>query len=148
MDDKGTIWFGHNNNGLSRFNWGDKTFTRYMPDPYIKQSGRVRGLLKDSRGNFWIATQSGPYLFDEKNEIFHRYAYDKHPISTLSHNSIQLMKLDNQEGLWLGAFAGGVSFTNLNTSGFIRYDYSAFESPYYLNDKMVYSLAVDKLGNI
>jgi len=148
MDDNGTIWFGHNNNGISKLNRDTKTFTRYMPDPGIRESGRVRGLLKDPHGNFWVGTQAGLYLFDEENEKFFRYAYDKHPISVLSHNSIQLITLDNQEGLWLGTFAGGVSYTNLNTSGFIRYDYSPLESPYYLNDKMVYSLAVDKLGNV
>ncbi|MBN1180769.1 MAG: GAF domain-containing protein [Bacteroidales bacterium] len=148
IDDEGIVWFGHNNNGLSKFTWETRSFTRYFPDPSIKQSGRVRGLLKDKRGQFWVGTQFGLYLFNPKNETFLWYAHDKHPISALSHNSIQLIKTDDQEGLWLGTFAGGVSFTNLNTSGFIRYDYSPFDNPYYLNDKNVYSLAVDNNGNV
>jgi ligand-binding sensor domain-containing protein len=147
-DDQGTIWIGFNNKGFSRFDRNTKQFTTYFPDPDNPESGRVRGILKDSKGHFWIGTMSGLYLFDEINEKFTWYAHTGHPVSELSHNSIQCIVQDNQEGLWLGTHAGGVCYTNLNTSGFTRYDYSPIQSPYFLNDKNVYSLAVDHQGNI
>lgn len=147
-DDKGTIWIGYNNNGFSRFDPGTRQFKTYFPDPGNPESGRVRGILKDSKGHFWIGAMSGLYLFDEFNETFTWYAHTGHPISELSHNSIQCIFQDNQEGLWMGTHAGGVCYTNLNTSGFTRYDYSRIQNPYFLNDKNVYSLAVDQLGNI
>ena len=147
-DDEGTIWFGYNNRGFSRFDRNTHQFTTYFPDPDNPESGRVRGLLRDSKGNFWIGTMSGLYLFDEFNEKFIWYAHTSHPVSELSHNSIQCIVQDNQQGLWMGTHAGGVCYTNLNTSGFTRYDYSPIQSPYFLNDKNVYSLAVDQKGNI
>ena len=147
-DNEGNLWIGFNNNGFSKYNRNTKQFTTYFPDPENPESGRVRGLLKDSRGNFWIGTMSGLYRFDEQTGKFVWYAHSSHPVSELSHNSIQCIVLDNQEDLWLGTHAGGVSYTNLNTSGFIRYDYSPIKSPYFLNDKNVYSLAVDRFGNI
>lgn len=147
-DEKGIIWIGFNNNGFSRFDQNTRQFKTFFPDPENPESGRVRGILKDSKGNFWIGTMAGLYLFDESNEEFIWYAHTAHPVSELSHNSIQCIVQDNQEGLWMGTHAGGVCYTNLNTSGFTRYDYSPIPSPYFLNDKNVYSLEVDQKGNI
>ncbi|MBN1180772.1 MAG: GAF domain-containing protein [Bacteroidales bacterium] len=147
-DRRGDIWIGHNNNGLSKYSYATGKFMRYFPEPERIESGRVRGIIEDRQGNFWIGTQGGLYLFNKKDESFRRYAYADHPISTLSHNSIQTMIVDNQDGLWLGTFAGGVSYTNLNSSGIIKYEYSKIPSEYYLNDKNVYSLTFDHEGNI
>ena len=147
-DNEGTIYIGFNNKGFSRYDQSTGQFTTWFPDPDNPESGRVRGLLKDSKDNFWVGTMAGLYLFDEFNEEFTRYAHTAHPVSRLSHNSIQRIMLDNQEGLWIGTYAGGVCYTNLNTSGFTRYDYSPIQSPYFLNDKNVYSLAVDHSDNI
>ncbi|MDW7694828.1 two-component regulator propeller domain-containing protein [Flammeovirgaceae bacterium SG7u.111] len=147
-DKEGNIWVGHNNNGASKYDYESGTFKRYMPEKERKESGRVRGIVEDSQGNFWFGTQAGLYLFDKEAETFRRYAYAEHPMSTLSHNSIQTMMVDNQEGLWLGTIAGGVSYTNLNSSGIVRYDYSKIPSEYFLNDKSVYSLAFDKNEDI
>jgi ligand-binding sensor domain-containing protein/uncharacterized membrane-anchored protein YhcB (DUF1043 family) len=147
-DSDGNIWIGHNNRGASKYNYSTKRFYRYMPEPDRKESGRIRGIAEDKQGNFWFGTQGGLYLFNKDLETFKRYAYAEHPISTLSHNSIQTMLVDNQEGLWLGTFAGGVSYTNLNSSGIIKYEYSKIPSEYYLNDKSIYSLAFDNNDNI
>ena len=79
---------------------------------------------------------------------FYRYAYTDHPFSTLSHNSIQCVMIDNTDVLWLGTFGGGVSYTSLNTSGITQYEYSNLKSPYFLNDRSVYCFAEDPEGNI
>jgi len=147
-DPNQNIWITHNNNGISKYNPHANSFIRYFPDPSIKESGRVRGIVKDNSGNFWIGTQAGLYLFDETNESFLRYASIEHPTSRLSHNSIQNIMLDNQDGLWIGTFAGGVSYANLNTSGFTHYSYSPIANEYFLNDKNVYSIAVDHANNV
>ncbi|MFO7657557.1 MAG: two-component regulator propeller domain-containing protein [Bacteroidales bacterium] len=148
QDPGGNIWIGYSNNGFSKYIPEKQQFKTYMPDTDIKESGRVRGLLKDGRGNFWIGTNAGLYLFDEFNEKFAFYAHISHPISRLSHNSIHNLYLNNQEDLWVATHAGGVSYTNLNTSGFVRYDYSPIQSTYFLNDKNVYSIAINQNGNI
>ncbi len=147
-DTDGNIWIGHNNNGISKYIYSSKRFYRYMPEPERKESGRVRGIIEDKQGNFWFGTQGGLYLFDRNFETFKRYAFADHPISTLSHNSIQTILVDNQEGLWLGTFAGGVSYTNLNSSGIIKYEYSKIPSEYYLSDKSIYALTFDNNDNI
>jgi ligand-binding sensor domain-containing protein len=147
-DPDGIIWTGFNNNGFSRFDPLTKKFKTIFPQPGLRQSGRVRGILKDPYGNFWLGTQAGLYLYDESTDSCFRYAHSAHPISKLTHNSIQSILYDKQDGLWLGTFAGGVCFTNLISSGFTKYSYTPFKSPYYLNDKNVYSIAIEKEGNL
>ena len=140
-----TIWVTHHQfKGISKYNAQTKTFKNIFPDPDIMESGRVKDLLIDPDGNFWVGGMAGLYLFNKDLETFKRYASIDHPISRLSHNSIQVMMLDRHQGLWLGTYAGGVSYTHLYSSNFIHYPYSPFTNEYYLNDKNVYSIAVGR----
>ncbi len=147
-DPKGNIWIGYNNNGFSKYHRDANYFETIFLDSTNKQSGRVRGLQKDLLGNFWIGTQGGLYLYNERTGEAYLYADSKHPISRISHNSIQNIYLDDKENLWLGTYAGGVNYTSLITTGFIKYSYTPFESPYYLNDKNVYAIAIDPDNNL
>ncbi len=147
-DPKGTIWIGYNNNGFSKYHKEGKYFETIFLDSTDKQSGRVRGMQKDQFGNFWIGTQGGLYLFNENTGEAYLYANSKHPISRLTHNSIQTIFIDDKEDLWLGTYSGGVNYTSLISSGFTKYSYTPFYSPYYLNDKNVYAIAVDSIDNL
>ncbi len=142
------LWFGTYNKGLNLLVHGTAGFKRYYPDSAITGSGRVRAFFEDKKNRFWIGTQTGLYLFNSQLGSFTRYAFTDHPFSALSHNSIQCALVDNNEGLWLGTFNGGVSYTNLNTAGITLYEYSNLKSPYFLNDKTVYCFAENAEGNI
>lgn len=147
-DPKGKIWVSYRDKGLSLYDPITHTFKTFFPDPMVKQSGRVRGLLVDTNGNFWVGTQNGMYLFDPEKETFLHYASMSHPKSRLSHNSIYFFFLDKHQNLWMGTHAGGVCYTNLNTSGFTKYEYSPISNNYFLNDNNVFALAVDDKNNI
>jgi ligand-binding sensor domain-containing protein len=148
LDSNGEIWLGAYDNGLNRFDEQSNSFLRYYPDRTITGSGRIRAIFEDNSNNFWIGTQTGLFSFNRASGKFYRYAYADHPFSTLSHNSIQCALIDNQEGLWLGTFAGGVDYTNLNASGFTLYEFSHLRNPYFINDKNVYCFAEDRNGDL
>ncbi len=143
-DPQGNIWIGHFNNGISKFKWEDGTFTKYFPDLNNPPSGRVRGFLIDHNDDFWVGTQAGLFLFDRIKGSFYQYASYNHPISQLRNNSIQSMYIDDHQGLWLGTFAGGVSYANLNKSGFAKYEFP----PEFGLDKYTNSIVVDGGKNI
>ncbi|MBN1416614.1 MAG: hypothetical protein JW973_16040 [Bacteroidales bacterium] len=147
-DREGNIWFGTYNKGANLFIPYSLNFKRYYPDYSVAGSGRVRAFFEDDEDNLWLGTQTGLYFCNRETGTFFRYAYTDHPFSTLSHNSIQCAMIDNNDGLWLGTFAGGVSYSNLNVSGITLYEYSNLKSPYYLNDKSVYCFVEDAEGNI
>ena len=101
---------------------------------------------KDFLGNLYFGTMEGLYIFNPESETFFRYAHTTHPVSQLSHNSILNMFIDDHDGLWLGTRAGGVGYTNLNTSGFVKYEFSIFNSEYYLNNNNVYTFQLIKVN--
>ena len=147
-DRNGNIWIGHFDTGISIYSFATKKFTKLLPDSADTKSWRVRGFAEDSLGNFWIGTRSGLFKYNRKNNSFFKYAHTEHPISILSHNSIVSMIVDNQDGLWIGTYSGGVCYTNLNRSGFTKYVSNKTQSEYFLNDDNVYALAFDKYDNI
>lgn len=76
-DDEGQIWIGYTNRGVSRFDPRSGTFTHFMNDP--KDPGslisnlRVNDMMKDSRGNIWIASDGGISRWSPESAKFARY---------------------------------------------------------------------------
>ena len=68
-DKDGTIWIGHNNNGISKYSYETGSFKNYYPEKGVVEAGRIRGIAEDEKGNFWIGTRQGVYLFDREKEI-------------------------------------------------------------------------------
>ncbi|MBN2521582.1 MAG: SpoIIE family protein phosphatase [Bacteroidales bacterium] len=147
QDSKGILWIGTYNNGLNRFNYSDSTFERIIIDKENSFSNRVRDIYEDTKGNLWFGTRGGLYLYNYKKNSFNRYAHTEHIQSKLSHNSIFEIFEDNNQGLWITTFAGGVNYADLNQKKFITYTKKPDDN-YFLNDAVVYSFAEDKNKNI
>ncbi len=88
VDKQGTLWVGtgflfttsNELGGLNRFDPKTETFTRYLHDPADPNSlidNKVRGMLEDSKGNFWIGTGGdGLHRMDRENGTFTRLTFD------------------------------------------------------------------------
>jgi ligand-binding sensor domain-containing protein len=146
VDKQGTLWVGTNiffNNvtsvgGLNRYDPETETFTRYMHDPNNPQSltdNRVRAILEDNNGNFWVGTNGdGLHLMDREKGTFTRLSYDPEkpgklarPFlhgstpATLSVESHVSSIFEDSDGLiWITAFPGGLNVYNPN-SGVVRH---------------------------
>jgi signal transduction histidine kinase/ligand-binding sensor domain-containing protein/DNA-binding response OmpR family regulator len=132
-DSQGTIWVGtgfpfYNANpesgGLNRLE-NDGTFTRFMHDPTNSRSlinNKVRSILEDSRGVFWIGTAGdGLHTMDRKTGLFERHTYDpadpeklssppkNRTLTYISDNQITFIKEDRLGCIWIGTMLGGIS---------------------------------------
>ncbi len=70
--------------GLNRFNAARQNFTRYLHDPSDPKSianNKVKSLMEDSKGNFWVGTNGdGLHIMNRKQGTFTHYYYDAaHP---------------------------------------------------------------------
>jgi ligand-binding sensor domain-containing protein/signal transduction histidine kinase len=146
-DDKDDLWAGTSANGIFRFNLKNSSFRHIYPDKDIELSYRVRKIIKDRKGNIWIGTRAGLYLMNQENEEIYRYAYHQHLTSRLTDNSIFDIYIDNHQIMWLGTFAGGVNYTNLNGKPFNNF-YKIDNMPGSLSDNLLYGFAEDKDGNL
>jgi signal transduction histidine kinase/ligand-binding sensor domain-containing protein len=128
-DKEGAIWAGNglpfnpgNNGGLNKLNRSTGKFTRYMhnpADPHSIINNRVRAILQDSRGTFWIGTQGdGLQIMDQKTGSFERLTYSPNHPEKLSRPPVRMgdladhitfIKEDISGNIWIGTYHQGIT---------------------------------------
>ncbi len=133
-DKQGTVWVGTGNpfifenrrkeGGLNKFNKQTGKFTRFLhndKDPNSLVDDRVRAILEDSRGNFWVGSAGdGLHLMDRSKGTFQRLLYDPAHPEKLSRPPVQrtlgfaadhitFLLEDNKGRIWIGTFEGGIN---------------------------------------
>ncbi len=146
-DKAGELWIGtgfffevDNKGGLNRLNRKTGTFTRYLNDPKNPQSiinNKVRAILEDSRGTFWIGTAGdGLHTMDRKTGLFTRLTYNPEKPGELCRppkkdrlDHITFITEDAEKKIWIGTYSNGI----------IRYDPQSKKITQYGNN-------ADKIG--
>lgn len=102
-DHEGHIWICCNS-GITQLNPDTKQFTRYKEVSIGGKKisiGICTIMTEDDAGNIWIATDNGLFKKD-RQDVFKRYTTD----DGLSNNSINSLRLDQQDKLWLATSNG------------------------------------------
>jgi len=134
VDKTGILWVGtgfpwdaeSSAGGLNRFDPENGTFTRYLHDPENSTTlinNKVRSILEDSRGNFWVGTAGdGLHLMDREKGTFKRLTNDpSNPgklsgpwqsgtVSAFADYSTHISSIfeDDEGRIWITAFPGGL----------------------------------------
>ena len=135
-DRSGVIWVGTGSafyddgvrnklgGGLNKYDPVTNSFVRYLHNPNDIHSlidNRVRAILEDSRGVFWVGTAGdGLHTMDRKTGTFQRHLYDPANPEKLSRpplkknvpfadDHISFIKEDATGAIWIGTFQGGLS---------------------------------------
>ena len=133
-DRSGTLWVGtgwefyyledQSAGGLNRFDRASETFAKYFHDPQNPNSllgNKVRAILEDSHGNFWVGTdRNGLHTMDRETGEFTRYTPGTKPLGKpdiplepLPKNSnITFLTEDSTGHIWIGTLS----------TGLVRYD--------------------------
>jgi ligand-binding sensor domain-containing protein/signal transduction histidine kinase len=143
-DKLGNLWIGTGSpfgtesgpdeGGLNRFNYETGTFTRYMHNPNDSNTlidNKVRAILEDSKGNFWVGTKGdGLHTMDRETGKVTRHTFDpQNPeklsrapiISNYSTEGVTYIHEDVTGFIWIGTFGSGVSRYNPETKKIIHY---------------------------
>jgi ligand-binding sensor domain-containing protein len=132
-DREGTLWVGTgsvfpdeggrtDDGGLNRFDRRSGKFTRYLHDPNDAHSlinNKVRGILEDSKGNFWVGTAGdGLHTMDRNTGRFERHLYDPAHPEKLSRSPVNEAAGDDQimfiaedalQNIWIGSSENGLN---------------------------------------
>ena len=150
-DREGTLWvgcgspflnedFSPDNGGLNRFDKRAGKFIRYLHnpnDPASISNNKVRAILEDSKGNFWIGTAGdGLQTLNRQTGVFTHYYYDStHPeklsrgplanISALTgiNDHITFIHEDTKGNIWIGTYFEGITEYNLQTKKITHYGF-------------------------
>jgi signal transduction histidine kinase/ligand-binding sensor domain-containing protein/DNA-binding NarL/FixJ family response regulator len=104
----------------------------------------VSGIVQDSKGFIWMATQGGLARYDGSG--FKTFGNEPFDESTISSDLLQTIFLDSGDVLWIGSY-NGLNRMDTATERITRYRYSARSSDSLSND-LVIAVARDGRGSL
>jgi len=105
------LWFGTEGNGLFELNLRSGAVSRYLSkeEGGPLNSNRVRGLRTGAGGELWIGSVGGLNVLGNDG-VFESAESNPFEPGSLSQNSVRCIFRDNQGGMWLGTWYGGVNY--------------------------------------
>lgn len=104
-------WIATHGNGLLRTDSNFGIMRRFGKRNGSLPSDYIRVLKTDAYGRLWAGTYDGLAVYDDLTGRFDCYFHDETQTS-LGHNSIWSLFVDNQKGVWVGTWFGGVNYWN------------------------------------
>ncbi len=141
LADGNNLLIGTEGKGVFRYCPAENSITRYS---YVPADSHVRALEFDSMNNLWAGTFNGLFVISPTGESVISIPTGNDGIS---HSSVRNIRSDNQGGVWLGTFFGGLNYYNPlnNQVTTLRKDSAKGRS---LNDNIISVMVEDKNGNV
>ena len=118
---KGTLLIGTSSHGMKIF---DTRTLVYKDRPIYStdQTGVfVRDFIQHSADEYWIATESGIFIYNIKsNKLIHLKKDYNNPYS-ISDNAIYTFCRDKEGGIWIGTYFGGINYYPKQYTNFKKY---------------------------
>ncbi|MFA6972437.1 MAG: two-component regulator propeller domain-containing protein, partial [Gallionella sp.] len=116
-DRQGTIWIC-TKNGLARLDPETNTFKRFTFGHAKSASKGTSQVVNDDKGGLWLATQEGLQYFNQKNGLFKEYKHDPSQPDSIATDNVKALALDNNGGLWIATWPGGLDYLASGSSAF------------------------------
>lgn len=113
------IIIGTQNNGAIIFNNVNKKIRKLLLTP--ENPLYVRDFIKKDNNNLWIATESGLYIYNLSNSTYTNLKKNYNNAYSLSDNAIYSLTIDNEEGIWIGTYFGGINYYPKQYTPFKKY---------------------------
>ncbi|WDF56691.1 hybrid sensor histidine kinase/response regulator transcription factor [Mucilaginibacter sp. KACC 22063] len=114
------ILIGTVNQGLIKLDISSHTTTALLNNKG-KTEIYVRDILVDNDNNYWVATESGVYIYDPKtNQAVNLRKTGSDPYA-INDNAIYALCKDKNGGIWIGSYFGGVNYYAVQNSRFRKY---------------------------
>lgn len=145
QDERGFVWMG-TTNGLNRFDGhAFKTFRSVPGDSTSIGSNYIYSLFKDVSQDLWVGTRAGIYIFEPREEVFHRF--DAATADGVEVNSlVSAIAADPDGRVWIATSGQGVF--SWWKGELIQYINTAEEDRRFLSTVNNYFLYVDRQGTV
>ncbi|MDD4418401.1 MAG: two-component regulator propeller domain-containing protein [Bacteroides graminisolvens] len=110
-----------------------------------KREIAVRGFIQTSLHEVWIATESGLFIYNIPADSYvavQKRPYDPYSLTT---NSLYCLFQDNDNGIWVGTYSGGINYY----SPFQPFKkYYAYPGEDVLKGDLIHDICTDKYNNL
>lgn len=111
----GYLIVGTSGQGVRKFDLKTKTATALFTHDENNKEIFVRDILKTSKTEIWLATESGIFIYDlNLGKLAHFTKNYNNPYS-ISDNAIYTLCKDRQGGIWAGSYFGGINYFSNQT---------------------------------
>lgn len=151
IDEENNVWGGIQQQGLIKLDKTTGSFSHYDIVPvtntfYSKELrsayNNVYDMYEEGTGIYWLATHDGLYRFNEHTKLM-QAVREKPVAKNLVRDDLFLSIARGSNGLWLGAWAGGLSYYDLKTKTWSNYKFNTnFNNTGTIN--IVYKISFDK----
>ncbi|MGX5690881.1 hybrid sensor histidine kinase/response regulator transcription factor [Arcticibacter tournemirensis] len=156
-DNKGFLYIGHVNAGLSVLSLKDKkirNFRHRLNDRESLPGDEVKTIYVDKNDNVWVGTNNGLALFNSERGAFIVFRHDAANNLSLAANYVYTINQLNDGKLWIGTEKGGVSILDIKQNMFLAPQHILFENIKYsdsengLSNPTIRSVFQDSFHNI
>ena len=112
----GVLWIGSLTEGMTRIDLNCHTESKFTEQTTRLINNRVRCITEGHDSTIWVGTYKGITLFDSNGSILETITHDNKPWS-LSHYSVYSICKDNNDGIWVGTYYGGINYMNPRMQG-------------------------------
>ena len=107
--DVNNLIIGTSSEGLKLLNKRNGTITPLSNDELYKKLF-IRTIASNTDNELWIGTESGLYIYNKNAKTFNHISENKNDKYGLSDNAIYSIFRDNEGGIWIGSYFGGVNY--------------------------------------
>lgn len=143
---KGAIFAGTASQGLKRFDIATSDYADLLTVNPDKTTVYVHDIKKYSDNEFWLATESGIFIFNTSTKKIINLKKKLLDPYSLSDNAVYTLCKDLEGGMWAGTYFGGINYYSKQYAVFQKYfpDNSANS----ISGSVVREICNDRLGNL
>ncbi|MCW3091798.1 MAG: hybrid sensor histidine kinase/response regulator [Ferruginibacter sp.] len=118
---QGKIMIGTSNQGAKVFDINTNTYQDILSYNPNKTQIFVRNFVQNSQNEFWIATESGIFIYNiESGHVINLQKKYNDPYS-ISDNAVYCFVKDNEGSIWAGTYFGGVNYYSGQNTHFKKF---------------------------
>ncbi|MRG45263.1 histidine kinase [Chitinophaga sp. SYP-B3965] len=142
----GKLLLGTTTQGIKIFDIATATYKDALLSNTDKTPVYVRDFVQINANEYWVAAESGIYVYDLNKDTYTNLKKDYNNLYSLSDNSIYTLCKDKEGGLWAGTFFGGINYFPKQYAPFHKYFPN--NNPRTLSGNAVREICQDKYGNL
>jgi len=116
-----TILVGTSNQGAKLFDITNSSYQDILTYNTDKTEIFVRNFVQTSKNEYWIATESGIYIYNLKTGTTTNLAKKYNDPYSISDNAVYTFCKDKEGGIWAGTYFGGVNYYPKENLSFNKY---------------------------
>ncbi|MBA4167794.1 MAG: hybrid sensor histidine kinase/response regulator, partial [Chitinophagaceae bacterium] len=141
-----SILIGTTNRGLKLFDIVSGACTDIITYNDDRTGIFVRDILRTSTDEFWVATESGLYIYNIRSGAVTNLKKQYNNPYSLSDNAIYTLTKDNEGGVWAGTYFGGINYYSALYNSFEKFFPKTGENS--ISGNAVREICRDTSGNL